>query len=183
MINEINIIEEKHIYTSDEKLKWFGYGEWVEEIDRIVFEFMGYTATVNRVIAREPCDEEIYFGGHLCGYLKIPKDHPYYQEKNIDIDCHYGLTFNKLILGDHWIGFDCGHAGDFVPTMEKLKNQNRSLREFREMFPPHEEFKEFAIFNPIYRNMEYCIENCIYMIEQLEKIKKTQKKQQQLKKI
>jgi hypothetical protein len=63
--------------------------------------------------------------GILCGYVGIPKGHRYYKKKNyddIDIDCHGGLTFSDwhyLPDPEHlwWIGFDCGHAWDFVPFM------------------------------------------------------------------
>jgi len=58
-----------------------------------------------------------------CGYVEIPKDHPYYQKPygKCDICCHGGLTFGDQ-LGDHlglptntyWLGWDYGHYGDLT---------------------------------------------------------------------
>ncbi len=58
-----------------------------------------------------------------CGYVEIPKDHPYYQKSygECDISCHGGLTFSGQ-LGDHlnlptntfWLGWDYGHYGDLM---------------------------------------------------------------------
>ena len=166
------ITKEIHVWTSDQKLKWMGYGEWVEEQDRIGFEYSNYQALVVRVLQRETCEEEVYFGGHLCGYIQIPETHPYFRKKHKlsnDLDCHGGITFED-IHEEHWIGFDCAHSGDYVPTVEFIKkNHFRSSGQIRELFPIPDEFKR--LFNPQYRNVRYCIDECIKIIDQLVNIK------------
>jgi hypothetical protein len=63
---------------------------------------------------------------YRCGYVSVPKDHPLNSVNYWDIDnnfyCHGGLTFSSdkdtqernypIKGGLHWLGFDCGHAGD-----------------------------------------------------------------------
>lgn len=168
MKSEYKITKEEHHFTSDEKIKWLGYGEWVEEPDTVVFEYLGYEACVQRVIKREPCKQEAYFGGHLCGYVRIPEENMYFKQKEIHVDCHYGLTFNEM-HEEHWIGFDCGHSGDLIPTMELMKKQRQASGEF-EPFPIPKGFENFALFHPVYRNMQYCIDECVNIIEQLANI-------------
>jgi hypothetical protein len=70
--------------------------------------------------------------GHLCGYVGVPLDHPDAQPSinergydtqydNVDVSVHGGLTFSEMgegepwIRGFYWLGFDCAHAGDFMP--------------------------------------------------------------------
>ena len=55
----------------------------------------------------------------------LPKDHKYYGKHydEIDIRCHYGLTYSRdyliskdLIKEDVWvIGWDYAHLGDYLP--------------------------------------------------------------------
>lgn len=166
MIQEM-LIKEEHNLTTEEKLKFFGYGEWVEEVDFTEIEYQGYKARVKRVFVKEHFAKELaYFGGYLCGYVKIPSSHPYFGNQDIDLECHGGLTFNKCDE-EHWVGFNCAHAYDYVPTMELMKKTHPELKKFREMFPIPQEFENFALFNPVYRNMQYCIEECKKIIRQL----------------
>ena len=167
MNDKVKIIKEEHHWTSDEKIKWLGYGESVEEADVTEFEYLGYHAAVMRVIKKEPyCIQEAYFGGHLCGYVRIPETHPYFRKEDIDLDCHGGINFNEA-HEEHWIGFDCAHSGDYVPTMEYMRKTDPALIEIKEMFPLPEGFEDFELFNPTYGNMNYCIGECIDMIDQL----------------
>ena len=167
MNDKVKIIKEDHHWTSDEKIKWLGYGEWVEEADVTEFEYLGYHAAVMRVIKREPCcPQEAYFGGHLCGYVQIQETHPYFRKKEINLDCHGGLNFNEA-HEEHWVGFDCGHTGDYIPTMEHMRKTDPALIKIKEMFPLPEGFEDFALFNPTYRNMTYCMEECMDIITQL----------------
>jgi hypothetical protein len=65
--------------------------------------------------------------GSLCGYVGIPKNHPlhgveYSKDACADIQVHGGLTYSSTDDDDKnentwWFGFDCAHAGDFVPKM------------------------------------------------------------------
>lgn len=161
--------KEEHNWTSDEKIKWLGYGEWVEEADSVIFEYLGYEARVERILVREPyAKEEAYFGGHLCGYVRISEDHPFFKSKDVDIDAHGDITFNEA-HEEHWVGFDCAHSGDFVPSMEFFKKKRQAAGEF-ESFPIPEEYKNHPLFNPVYRNMQFCISECMHIIEQLNQI-------------
>lgn len=173
MKNEIKITKEEHLWTTEEKRKFCGYGEWIEEIDILEFEYGGYFAKIIRVFKKEPfAEKEVYFGGHLCGYVKIPKEHIYYGKEwdDIDIDTHGGLTYNE-IHEEHWIGFDCAHIADYVPTMEYMRKTDPVMRDIGEWFPLPKGYENLALFNPTYRNIEYCIQKCIEMIEQLAIVK------------
>lgn len=77
--------------------------------------------------------------GALCGYVGVPKGHPWYQvdydSVGKDPDVHGGLTFSDHCQegegdrkichvveegeDDHvwWLGFDCAHCFDLVPGM------------------------------------------------------------------
>lgn len=60
--------------------------------------------------------------GYRCGYVRIPKDHPWHggYDESINASVHGGLTFWAPDIpcdddGDDdawWLGFDCHHAGD-----------------------------------------------------------------------
>src|ERR1700761_6612159 len=118
----------------EKKIKFMGEGEWVDEPDEICFTYKDYECEVRRVFVREPYSkEEAWFGGYLCGYVRIPKDHPYHHKlyEDMDIDCHYGLTYGMVSNG-HWIGFDCGHSSDIVPTLEILKKTSEARKYFEE---------------------------------------------------
>ena len=82
--------------------------------------------------------------GHLCGYIKLPQGHPWlkgalkkrwgkkrfskkYEQRHVGYDfgpiqnlsVHGGVTFfGRISRGrGHWVGFDCAHYDDFVPSM------------------------------------------------------------------
>lgn len=71
--------------------------------------------------------------GHLCGYVRMPQGHPWFEAdyKDLgDVECHGGLTFSGEILRHpgHWIGFDCAHAGDFIPRFslgDRIRDEKR----------------------------------------------------------
>lgn len=167
--NQIKITKEEHIWTSEEKIKRLGYGEWVEEIDVLGFEYRGYINKIIRVMQREPVSkEEYWFGGHLCGYIQIPDYHPYFKDKDKcdNMDCHGGITFNQA-HDEHWIGFDCAHSGDYVPSMEFMRRTNPELISIPEKFPLPPGFEKFSLFNTIYRNVQFCIDECTKIVDQL----------------
>lgn len=155
-------MKQNHIYNSEEKLKWFGTGEWVEEPDMIEFEHKGFKCSIVRVCVQ---DGPIHvFGGHLCGYVNIPKDHPWIGKAfDIDADIHGGITFGEYDNEkQYWIGFDCGHLGDIVPSMELMR------KEYKIAMPPYlEKFKNSPIFNSTYRNLNYVIEECKNLADQV----------------
>ncbi len=164
---DYKVTKEEHHWTTDEKIKFLGYGEWVEEADIREFEYLGCEAIVMRVIKREPyAKEEAYFGGHFCGYVKIPKSHPLFRQRNLDLDCHGGLTCNE-IHEEHWVGFDCAHTGDYVPSIEHFRKTNPSIRELAKMLPIPEGLDDCPLFYPVYKNIEFCTQECMNLITQL----------------
>jgi hypothetical protein len=57
--------------------------------------------------------------GHLCGYIKVGANHPWYGKdySNVDVEVHGGLSFAKTHDKTSTFGFDCAHLGDFTPYM------------------------------------------------------------------
>ena len=61
---------------------------------------------------------------HLCGYVYLPPEHPFYKKnyEEIDVSVHGGLTFSTEYWGWWKIGFDCAHYGDLSPIMAAYDN-------------------------------------------------------------
>lgn len=165
---EYKITQELHHWRTEEKIKWFGYGEWVEEADSVTLEYRGYKALIYRIMTRESEQVDRYSGGYLCGYIRIPKDHPYFEspweEIFITFDCHGGITFSEC-HEEHWIGFDCVHLNDLNPGLEALKREIEGNSK-SPIFQIPEQYKNHPIFNKTYRNMQFCIDQCISLINQ-----------------
>jgi hypothetical protein len=107
--------------------------------------------------------------GHLCGYVRVPETHPYYNKQIMDTDLdnfqvHWGLTFDgkmDFVQDDytlskdnregHWIGFDCAHSGDLYPP---------NILKYNENIPSHE----------VYRTMEYVKKECENLAKQLKEL-------------
>jgi hypothetical protein len=137
--------------------------------------------------------------GFRCGYVAIPNGHPInnYDGKYPDFDVHWGITFfgenhiSEVIFGekvcnDKWLGFDCGHAGDFLDneTAKKYFSDNEKvLKGIEFTIKILKEFEEkMELVNPGYkeyinsddnklryeiRTKEYVEEQCKNLIEQL----------------
>lgn len=153
--------DEKHIYSSDQKLKCLGYGEWVEEPDEILFEYQGMKCRINRIL--DIVEENKCFGGHLCGYVQIPKDHMLFEKHydDIQIDVHGGLTYSNFYKDEYWIGFDCAHSFDICPSTEYLYKTDPYMIELRKRYPTS------LVWKKEYRNVQYCIKECKKMIKQI----------------
>lgn len=163
-------MEEKHLYTSEEKLKWWGYGEWVEEPDEVLFEHEGIKCKIIRICLCDgpgtlPDGTYLMFGGYLCGYIFVPKDNPNFGilYEDIEMDVHCGLSYSRMQDDGYWIGFDCAHSGDLVPSNVVLKK----LFHVDYLIP--EGFENHHLFNPTYKNMNFCIQECKSMAEQIRK--------------
>lgn len=81
--------------------------------------------------------------GHLCGYVGVPRGHPYYEADydSLPVEAHGGLTFaskcshgaedreicHKVEPGEPddvwWLGFDCAHLGDISPGMDRFRRR------------------------------------------------------------
>lgn len=69
--------------------------------------------------------------GYRCGYVKIPRGHPWYGKGDDEIDAavHGGITFAEPDVDcgggpddGWWVGFDCAHAWDRPdPTLPTRK--------------------------------------------------------------
>lgn len=166
---DYKIKKEEHLFEKDFKLKWLGEGEWIEEADKIDFEYAGYEAEVRRVLIQEPYAlKEAWFGGHLCGYVIIPQNHFLYMRpyKDFSIDCHWGLTYGDFSEGgSHRIGFDCGHMNDIIPTVELIMLPQRKL--YGTFLS---EFEHSNLLKKTYKNVQFSIDNCCYIIDQLTNI-------------
>ena len=166
--NELEL-EEIHIYTSDQKLKWWGYGEWIEEPDQVNFEYEEIKCKIKRIFFPDGRKQEDgtyhIFGGHLCGYISIPKNHKFFGKNfyDIEIEVHGGLTYANIEEDEFWIGFDCAHSMDYVPSMEFLRKKYISDL----IMPIPEEYKDHPLFKPIYRNIFFCIQECKSMADQV----------------
>lgn len=59
-------------------------------------------------------------GSHPTAYVKVPKEHKYFEKdyEDIDIDTHGGLTYSNFGVihreDGWWIGWDYAHAGDYL---------------------------------------------------------------------
>jgi len=180
-------LKEINHHSADEKLKWWGYGEWVEEPDKILFKYRNYECVIVRMFALQYNGS--MYGGHLCGYVQVPEDHPYFGKdyNDCDIDVHGGLTYsekdeyNYLYLTHigHWIGFDCAHCDDYCPSCEIFKRNDPEMIKITQDF--EELYKQMGIesrlFNKTYKNVSFCIEQCKSMVDQLIKIEKSPSQQ------
>ena len=127
-------------WTFVDKTGW-GDGPWQAEPDKL--QWPDETTGLACLIVRNPR------GGHLCGYVGVPKGHPAYQHHYDDVtipgqeygpEVHGGLTFASGCETDEaerahgichivepgepdnvwWLGFDCAHAGDRSPGFDRL---------------------------------------------------------------
>jgi len=80
-----------------------------------VFEYKGYKCMIRRNMHM----------GTLCGYVGLSKSHPLFRQgynEIEDMEVHGGLTFADFWDDENdglwYLGFDCAHAGDFMPFME-----------------------------------------------------------------
>lgn len=156
----ITNISEKHIADTDVKLSIFGYGEWIEEIDEMDFSYKNYVCAIKRNTS-----------GNLCGYVALCKEHPYFSKNydEMEIECHGNLTYGEKthskIFIQYWVGFDCGHVFDLIPVIKSTKE----IFSMRNGFPPSE------LFNGTYKNMNFCIEQCKSIVNQLIVIENAEK--------
>jgi len=152
----------KHLYTPEAKLEWFGEGPWVDEPDLLEFTHNGIECRIIRVISKDGPNH--VFGGHLCGYICLPKESKYYGKAydDIPIEVHGGLTFGQNGDVGQWIGFDCAHSVDVVPSMIKNKNEiiDKCIKDY-----PH--LAKSRIFEDSYKQIYFVIQECKSMADQL----------------
>lgn len=161
---QIENLKQKHPFTSDKKLKWFGYGEWVEEPDLVTFEYRKTKCQIHRIV--KP-DGPSLFGGFLSGYIHVREDHSWSCCEYTDIDCqvHWGLTYGEWEdNGEYWVGFDCSHLDDLVPSLMQL---NKALERIEMPLLKDILCPKHPLLTSIYRNIEFCINQCCSLVDQM----------------
>lgn len=124
--------------------------EWLHEPDYLCFidDDTNYICEVKRM-----------YCGHLCGYVHIGKSHYLHkkdlcwcsdemQNNPIAFSVHGGITYcemSDLNDGDWVVGFDCAHAGDYVPEKDNVILSNCER----------------------YGNLDYVIDECKSLAKQL----------------
>lgn len=128
--------------------------------------------------------------GTLCGYVGLPKDHPYYgmDYKDIENDgcfnVHGGLTFSGFLHSYNvdisipendlfWIGFDCAHLGDIQPwiykplpegeSLESIAGWNALVKSLSQPLPNGDA--------PTYKNIAFVKQNIKNIVDRLIEIK------------
>jgi len=94
-------------------------GEWDNEPDKE--NWIDPETNYDCMIVRGPL-------GGLCGYVGIPESNPFFERDydDVPVHTHGGLTYGSFCSGDichsneryktYWLGFDCAHSGDMIPS-------------------------------------------------------------------
>lgn len=167
-----------YIIPSDKKTMLIGKGIWCEEPDWVEFIHNGIECYIRRVIVEDGRidgkkeNPPHFFGGHFCGYCKIKPNHPLYKKDFIDIDyciheaAHGGITYSDYDDNGDWVvGYDCGHSGDVIPSMEQLKRQiecDIAARMGGREIP--------YFLRSYYRDVNYNIEHCKELADAISKM-------------
>jgi hypothetical protein len=130
-------------------------GGWNNEPDKI--QFQDEKTGLPCLIVRNKS------GGFLCGYVGVNSSHPFFEQHHgsVHVQCHGELTFSGKCMPHEmsepkvchvvdpgedddiwWLGFDCGHGGDFCPAYH-------------------------SFFNLVYRGIEYVKTQCAAIASQL----------------
>lgn len=111
--------------------------------------------------------------GALCGYVTVPKRHMDVMKDDDNFYVHGGVTytgdqiFNVEALGDNHnkvtvIGFDCAHAGDAMPKMEKELSKIRKLIGINDIPEMYSFYSQ-----QVYRDIDYVKNQIKSMIDQI----------------
>lgn len=147
----------------------WGPGPWQDEPDRIQWTSpTGFVCLILRIVGKD--ESRIGHPGHFCGYVGIPKDHPWngseFDEYSIDV--HGGITgggpCQLPFTGQHemnrrchasehgadditWLGFDCHHSLIDLEPGEKPRAWHRGKP-------------------PVYRDVAYVKQQCEQLAQQ-----------------
>ena len=152
-------------WRRDERVRAMnGPGPWQDEPDKVQWQdpATGLACLANR-----------NYAGAWCGYVGVPKGHPWFEKNynDVDVEVHGGLTFSsgcdtsEDIPEGHgichvvepgepevwWLGFDCGHYQDLIPA-------------YHCRVPP------LTLFNAddVYRDLEYVKGQCTNLARQIQ---------------
>lgn len=153
----------------ESSFEWEPYRAPENEDEPVVecrFEYKGYVF----VVLFQP-------RGFRCGYVRLTEKDPYYKmeydsDQN-DISCHWGINYSREYLFGQtdenawWIGFDCIHAGD----KKDYKNAKRYYFDFPQRFHiicvDEVLDNRYPIAGEVARSMDYVMQECITVIEQV----------------
>lgn len=152
---------------------------WLNEPNRVEFKYKGYDCLIQRVgrFHDEFADDYL---GHLCGYVALPKSHPYYGKNydDIPIEVHGGLTYARACQGKichvpsegesddvWWVGFDCAHAGDLIPGIQKMREPVGLFYDI------DQKYAYLNLPEDVYRDIEFVRNEIEDMVDQLELVK------------
>lgn len=102
-------------------------------------------------------------GSHHCGYVELPErlGEPHYDDNPImELNVHGGVTYAGNLPemdGKYVIGYDCAHYGDYMKCPEELKGTDME--------------KLWAFDNGIWRDEEFCTNECESLAKQITEIK------------
>ena len=116
--------------------------------------------------------------GHRCGYVGVPKEHDlycqFYDDEEVEcLSVHGGITYANggedstyPVESDlWWFGFDCAHymdACDFDAALAAFDDpeSQRYLLSYKSIHEKHPD-------GSVVRTLEYCVEQCKHLAEQL----------------
>lgn len=136
-----------------DKSTW-GAGPWQFEPDEV--EWKDETTGLPCKIWRGPV-------GSYCGYVGVPSSHPWFGAGYSDLpdygpEVHGGLTFagesRGTAEGYWWFGFDCAHAGDYLPRKYGIASVDR------------------PIAGDVYRDLDYVRSEVLSLAKQLADVSK-----------
>jgi hypothetical protein len=99
--------------------------------------------------------------GHRCGYVSVPKDHPWHGKtyNDVDLDVHGGLTYAGMEDGDWWFGYDCAHLGD-ARDPELMSDEYKNVLLGRKL-----NFDGDTV-----KTLDFCVNECESMAWQLKEV-------------
>lgn len=97
---------------------WRNKAPWNTEPDANAFMHEGFLCFMVR-------NSEM---GSWCGYVEVPRDHPWYEKPydDIEVEVHGGLTYAKKSNEAWRIGFDCAHYMDLIPFIPLPDSEYRT---------------------------------------------------------
>ena len=145
------------LFKVDTKLKWFGYGEWLEEDDFVTFRYKDFKCRISRFVFLQ--NNENPYGGFLSGWFELSKLHPLYKASPEELNSKFStdLTIHKFYQDEYWVGFECAGEDDLIPSIYKdmKKNESHYLHSLEDWY------------KPTYKNIKYCLRELLNNIDQL----------------
>lgn len=122
--------------------------------------------------------------GAWCGYVAIPPGHPLFgvidTRGGDSFEVHGGITYSKVgrqgpighvpLPGEsddpHWVGFDCGHASDLIPSFEIYSGSLEKIGLPKEAAPLFRSLRQRAA-GSTYRDLPWVVEQTNSLADQI----------------